>query len=210
MSTYLILYLFSSHCWYFTIENLLNTRKVLLRERKRHTAHGVASARSATLSPGGGRDVPASRPNRGGGEYPHPVLTGGYYLHPVPTGGGVPPSSPDRGLPHPVPLSAGWGYPHPPLPNQLDGVSPPLEMWTERHLWTQYLPHSFGMRAIIILIIFAIRASHDCISSSNYIFYFPLVTSSSLSTWFDWSSADILCPSTPVHVRPPEATWKVG
>ena len=39
-------------------------KKVLLRERKKHTARRVASARYAALSP------------NGGGGYPHPVTMG--------------------------------------------------------------------------------------------------------------------------------------
>ena len=38
--------------------NYDDNKKVLLRERKRHTAHRVASARYATLSPDGGGGVP--------------------------------------------------------------------------------------------------------------------------------------------------------
>ena len=42
---------------------LRDNKKVLLRERKRHTARRVASARYAGV---------------GGGEVPHPVMVGGY------------------------------------------------------------------------------------------------------------------------------------
>ena len=86
--------------------NLIVNKKVLQRERKRHTARRVASARSAALSPDG----------KGG--YPHPVPMG----RRVPPssrddgGGGVSPSSPDDG-----------GYPHPVLTegtHRKDGGTP--------------------------------------------------------------------------------------
>ena len=59
-------------------------KKVILRERKRHTTRRVASARYAALSNG----------------VPHPVLARGDT-----------PSSPGQGVPHPV--LGGWGYPIP-------------------------------------------------------------------------------------------------
>ena len=95
-------------------------KKVLLRERKRHTACCVASARTAALSS-----------DRGGvGKYPHPVLTG-RYPHPVSMGQAIPIQSqplwvcPARVFPHQpdgsthyqldggTPLLAKWGYPPP-------------------------------------------------------------------------------------------------
>ena len=48
-----------------------------------------------------------------------------------------------------VPPSAGWGtlyWPDGGTPIGWMGVPP--EMWTDRHLWKQYLPHSFGIRAV--------------------------------------------------------------
>ena len=51
-------------------------KKVLLRERKRHTSRRVASARYGDLSPDGGGGVP------------HPVLDGGRY--PILLTGGTP------------------------------------------------------------------------------------------------------------------------
>ena len=63
-------------------------KKVLLCERKRHTAHHVAHACYTALSPGGTN---------------HPVLTGG-----------VTPSSPNEGI-SPSNPSVGWVYPHPVL-----------------------------------------------------------------------------------------------
>ena len=51
-----------------------SNKKVLLHERKRHTAHHVASARSAALPPDEGEDTPSS-PDGGGGT--HPILMGG-------------------------------------------------------------------------------------------------------------------------------------
>ena len=71
------------------------TKKVLLRERKRHTVRCIASARYADLSP------------QGGGAVPHPVLDGGV----TPILVLVPPSCP---TPDP-----GWGTLH-----QQDGGTP--------------------------------------------------------------------------------------
>ena len=86
-------------------------RKVLLRERKRHTAHHVASARYAALSPGGGGPYPIQSWMGGGtpsqvwmGGVTHQVLDEGY---PIPDlDWGVPPC---YGTPH---LNLGWGTPH--------------------------------------------------------------------------------------------------
>ena len=79
-------------------------KKVILRERKRHTARHIASARYAALSP-----------DRGGGGVPHPVFDVGYPIQSWTQGtphqlGGVPPC-----------LDLGWSTP----PHQLDGVPPP-------------------------------------------------------------------------------------
>ena len=82
-------------------------KKVFLRERKRHTACRVASARYAALSPD---RVPHPRP-RG-----CPIQTWMGYL-PTWTWNRVPSSHQD-GVPH---WSPGWGTPH-----QLDGV--PLDL----------------------------------------------------------------------------------
>ena len=73
-------------------------RKVLLRERKRHTTCRIASARYAD-----------------GGGVPHPVLVGGV-PHPVMVGGlPHPVMMVERGLPHPVMVGGsprpGMGYP---------------------------------------------------------------------------------------------------
>ena len=109
------------------IKIILN-KKILLRERKRHTARRVASARYAALF-------------NGGGGLPHPVLDGWRGVpYPVLDGGGVTPSSPGWGeggtpsrpgqgvgVPHPVLVQG--GTPHPELewgtPCQLDGIPPP-------------------------------------------------------------------------------------
>ena len=94
-------------------------KKVLLRERKRHTARRVASARYADLSPDNGPILLT----RG---LPHPVLDR-RYSHPVSMG--VPWGTPHPDLRWGTPQSAGWGTPHPGLrwgpPVQTwDGVSP--------------------------------------------------------------------------------------
>ena len=102
-----------------------SNKKVLLRERKRHTARHVASARYVTVRGGypvpglGGVPHPRSR-----GGLPHPRLGGtpsqvqGGYLIPGP--GGTP-SRPCQGgtpsLPSPgvYPIPGPWGVPHPDL-----------------------------------------------------------------------------------------------
>ena len=94
-----------------------NNKKVLLRERKRHTARRISSARYAR---GGGRGLvrgPGGVPGVGGG--PHPRSGGGY---PVPGLGGTPLSRP------------GMGYP----PGQTwDGIHPPPAS-VDRHTdWCQ-------------------------------------------------------------------------
>ena len=85
----------------------VNYKKVLLRERKRHTARRVASARYADLSPdGGGGGRYRIQSLMGGGGVPHPVLDKG-----------CTPSSPGWGdTPHLVldagyPIQSQWGVP---------------------------------------------------------------------------------------------------
>ena len=99
------------------LQTYSKNKKVLLRERNRHTIHRVASARSAA----------AAVFWRGGGVPPHPVPTGG--------GGsrGVPPSSSEGGVPHtdltgvPPPPPSGWmGV----LPVGTGwGLLPPIQLW---------------------------------------------------------------------------------
>ena len=104
-------YRFEKNLW-----NCSKTRKVLPRERKRHTARRVVSTCSVALSPrGGGKGVP------------HPVLPG-RYPHPVLMWGDrVPTFSPDvRGVSHPV-LTGGY-------PLGLDGGYPSEGTWN-RALW---------------------------------------------------------------------------
>ena len=132
-------------------------KKVLLRERKRHAARHVASARSAVLSwPGGG--VPQSWT----GGYPiltwrgvhHPDLAGRGYPSPVMAvggGGGTTVLSwlwsgtPVLTWPVGYPLPAGLGYPPErtwdQCPGKEAGTGVPPGVWTDRHLWKQYLPH---------------------------------------------------------------------
>ena len=110
---------------YFTDEiKDFDNKRVLLRERKRHTACRIASAHFADLSP-----------DRGGG--------GGWGYHIQSWMGGVTASSPGWGVPHPV--FDGGGVPHPVLNGVLhhvldggvpqdipililDGV-PPIQTW---------------------------------------------------------------------------------
>ena len=119
-------------CWIYSLDHFRLiasfNKKVLLRERKRHTAHRVASARYAALSNGGGGGTPS---NPGWGVphpvlywgVPHPVLAGGY---PVLAGGypiqswpggytiqswlGDTPHRPDLRWDTPCP-DLGWGNP---------------------------------------------------------------------------------------------------
>ena len=104
-------------------------KKVLLRERKRHTARCVANTRYVVLTgypPGG---VPGQVPPPGGPGTP----PGGVRV--PPRGVRVPPG----GVPSQVPPRGGSGYP----PGQ---VPPPL--WTDKHLWKQYLPVVLRTRAV--------------------------------------------------------------
>ena len=136
-------------------------KKVLLRERKRHTACRIAIASYAALSPD--RGVP--HPVLDGG-IPHLVLVQGV-SHPVLDGGT--PSWPGQAVPQGSPhLDLGWSTPHPDLgwgtspvqtwdgvPSQSrPGIGYPLswtgmghlppQVWTDRHVWKHYLPPSFG------------------------------------------------------------------
>ena len=159
-----------------------NNKKVLLRERKRHTARRVARARYADLS-GGEYPVPCP------GGYPVPCWGGGYSI-PCPGGypmpglghtpsqvrggypilgfGGYPISGPPPDLRWGTPPQPhlGWGTPlarpgmgYPPYHPDLDRVPPP-EMLTDRHLWKQYLPIILRMRTVTIsaTVLFIVRA----------------------------------------------------
>ena len=94
----------------------MNNKKILLRERKRHTARRVASACYADLL---GRGVPHLR---SGGEpisgwgVPHPRVGG----VPHPRVGGVPPR-PGMGYPPPPTPDLGWATPNP----DMGWVTPP-------------------------------------------------------------------------------------
>ena len=92
---------------FFIKPQYLNNKKVLLRERKRHTARRVASARYAALSHGG----------RGGG-YPIQPWVWGY-----PIQSWLREGYPDVTPPHP---DMGWGTPHPDLGW---GTKPPIQTW---------------------------------------------------------------------------------
>ena len=86
----------------YRTQNVLKTirnKKVLLRERKRHTARCVASARYAALSNGGGGGVPHPVMM---GVVPHPVMVGGTPgSPPIQTWDGVPLQTCDGVPPHP-------------------------------------------------------------------------------------------------------------
>ena len=125
----------------FYSKNIKN-KKVLLRERKKHTANHIASACYAALSPDWG-GVPhlrsrwrVSHPRSGWG-YPIPGPGRGY---PSQVQVGITPSQVQVGYPIPGP---GWGYPIPsldrvvPIPGPgpgLDGVPPHLRWGTPT--WT--------------------------------------------------------------------------
>ena len=106
-------------------------KKVLLRERKRHTAHWVVSAHSAVCLGEGGTSVPAE------GVTPVLFWSGGIPVlgyPPPPVGTGVhPPPGQDWGTPRkdlgPETWERTWDW------------GTPLRVWTDRHLWKQYLPH---------------------------------------------------------------------
>ena len=141
-------------------------KKVLLRERKRHTARCVANTPYVVLTgyppregsgypPGG---VPSQVPPRGPGTPP-----GGYPVR-YPRGSpGTPPGGTQSGTP------GGLGT-HPPggVPGQVPGGvrvppggypvryppggtrTPPPPLWTDKHLWKQYLPVVLRTRAVIM------------------------------------------------------------
>ena len=97
----------NNHC------EMKKNKKVLLRERKRHTARRIESARFAD----GGRGVPHPVLDGGGGGYPIQSWMGGRVPHPVLDGGT--PSSPGW---YPPPLfRPGMGCPH---PDQGQGTRP--------------------------------------------------------------------------------------
>ena len=112
-------------------------KKVILRERKRHTARRVASARYADLSWGG---YPISGP----GGYPIlcPVGVPRSREVPHPRSGGV--SHPmSGGVPHP--MSGGYPIPCPGgTPSQVWGVPHPMSRGTQSHVWGVPNPRSRG------------------------------------------------------------------
>ena len=120
----------------FRLSRLLTrlvNKKVLLRERKRHTARRVANA----LSVGWGWGWGGTPSSHDGGEVPYPVMVG-KVPHPVMVVGGYPrvppPSRPGQGryTPHHPDLAGGYpptiqtwsgeGYPH--HPDLAWGVTP--------------------------------------------------------------------------------------
>ena len=125
--------------------SLKSNKKVLLHERKRHTARRVASTRCAALSGGGGYPIPGL-----GGGYPVPGL-GGYS---IPGLGGVPsPRSGGYPIPglggYPIPGLGGTpGTPLPrpgmvyPLPGPGMGYPPYLDLGWVPPTWTwDGVPH---------------------------------------------------------------------
>ena len=115
--------------------SFIHYKKVLLRERKRHTARRVASARYAALSPnlgGGGYPIQSwtGEPCKLG--YPHlswPETWPGWGVYPISgPGWGSTPSQIRMG--GGAPSSPGWGrgYPHPDLGPDLDGGCTPSQV----------------------------------------------------------------------------------
>ena len=144
---------------------LIGNKKVLPRERKRHTARRIASACYAALSNGGGGvphpvmvggtwGTPPSRPDQGGTPSNHGTL--GYLgVPPVQTWDGVPPTQTWDGVPpytwNGVPLypDLGWGTPHPELgwgthPSRPGWGTPPPEVWTDKQTENSTFPHAGG------------------------------------------------------------------
>ena len=117
----------------FTSGGLKNfsNKKVILRERKRHTARRIASTHCAALSNPdlvGGYPVPGQggTPSRAGQGVPHPRYRG----YPIQTWSGGTPGTPPTGMGYP--LQPEMGYPRPgmgyPLPRPRMGC-PPIWTW---------------------------------------------------------------------------------
>ena len=113
------------HFYQTSWKNITFNKKVLLRERKRHTARCVANTPYVVLTgypPRGGYPVRSPAP----GGYPDPP-------------GGYPVRYPPGGVPGQVPPPGGYpAGPDPPLP----------PLWTDKHLWKQYLPVVLRTRAV--------------------------------------------------------------
>ena len=141
--------LFPSQFWHVPFissygQHILNFhKKVLLRKCKRHTARCVASTPSAALSWGGTPSL--------AGVPPCPDLARGY---PIPGQGTPPPSGPGWGPPPPPLSGPGLGTPLGkdlgPVEVLWNGDGVPPWVWTDRHLWKQYLPFVLRTRAVII------------------------------------------------------------
>ena len=128
---------------------LFVNKKVLLCERKRHTASRVASARYAALCNGGARTW--GTPSLTWGTPPGHGVSPPWHGVPPQTWGtpqpemGYPLPRPEMGSPLPrpemeYPPRPGMGYsPYPdlrwgtPLPRPGTGYPPPLQWWTDRH-----------------------------------------------------------------------------
>ena len=126
-------------------KNLVVENKVLLRERKRHTARHVASARYAALSNGGEGGGAPSRPGWGGCTLGTPPSRPGMGVPPCPDlGWGTPPPS-RPGMGYPPPLSRpGMGYP--PYPDLGRGTRPGVKPTKQN--WKTVPSLILGMRAV--------------------------------------------------------------
>ena len=141
--------------YFFHFPNTVVNKTVLLRERKRHIPHCVGSTRPFALS-GGILLLGGTHPVLAG-DYPSPVLAGRYPVLEYPhlqlgfycLGLGYPPSTRNWGTPPP-----GTGrdlgpvigvFPRKdirPVEVLWDGDGVFSSVWTDTHLWKQYLRHS--------------------------------------------------------------------
>ena len=127
----------------FSFLQIRKKKKVLLRERKRHTACRVASARYAALSPNGGGGTPGFPPVQTWDEVPLPSRPGM----------GYPPSRP------------GMGYP----PHQQERISPSAGGGTPAEVWTDTQSENISF-SIIRLLAVKITVLPDGINSAPSLF----------------------------------------
>ena len=133
----ILIYLYELFTW-----QRYTNKKVLLRERKRHTARCVANTPYVVLigypppPPGGTR----SGTPQGGTWTPPPPGYPVRYPPPPPPGGT------QRGVPGQVPPPPGGTWSG--NPGGGTRTPPPPPLWTDKHLWKQYLPVVLRTRAV--------------------------------------------------------------
>ena len=146
-------------------------KKVLLRERKRHTARcRVVTTHSVVLSwlipppPAGWTDPPS-------------------WTWPPPPAGPDPPPPPGR-LDLTPSLPTGLRTAQPPRPPWLDWPDQPTPLWTDKHLWKQYLPVVLRTRAVIMYLCqfgnLFLCTKFQSTSSNYYLYYICTNTSSKI------------------------------